>query len=384
MYGTVTDVLDIEMGAFCLFILVMILTKVTEGFGSEGERPDFKVVVISACLIVICDVATRVIESQAIPDSLVAVDLIINALYFACPGIMCFTWLLFAHKRLGWHRLWSRPTKVLLGLPCGVLLVATALTPWMGWLFCVEGGAYHRGPIYPLQFLILGFYFLSNLVMCLRAARSASNRWDRQGALTLSSFMLPPVLGLLLQVIMPGYPFDIAFITAAVLLVFMNLQNAEILHDHLTGINNRRRIESKLQDQLGSLGMGERLVLLMIDVNDFKAINDTYGHPEGDRALTLVAEALTSACGSLRTVIGRFGGDEFEVIWKPKRKDAANLPDLINATMLHLGLDHELPYDLTLSIGMAEETGPSNATPDELLKRADADLYRKKNRFHQR
>ncbi|MDD3486257.1 MAG: GGDEF domain-containing protein, partial [Atopobiaceae bacterium] len=299
MYGTVTDVLDIEIGAFCLFILIMVLTKVTEGFGSEGERLDFKVVVASACLIVVCDVATRVLESQTIPESLVAADLLINALYFLSPGIMCFTWLLFAHKRLGWHRLWSRPTKVLLGLPCGILAVAAVLSPWTGWLFYVSEGAYHRGPIYPLQFLVLGFYFLSNLVMCLRAARSAANRWDRQAALTLSSFMLPPILGLLLQVVLPGYPFDIAFITAAILLVFMNLQSAEILHDHLTGINNRRRIESKLQEQLGSLGMGERLVLLIIDVNDFKVINDTFGHPEGDRALKLVAKALTSTCGNL-------------------------------------------------------------------------------------
>ena len=59
----------------------------------------------------------------------------------------------------------------------------------------------------------------------------------------------------------------------------------------------------------------ERLLFLFIDVDDFKGINDVYGHDEGDRVLRIVAEALREVCAEHNASFGRYGGDEFTVAY---------------------------------------------------------------------
>ncbi len=85
------------------------------------------------------------------------------------------------------------------------------------------------------------------------------------------------------------------------------------LHDGLTGLANRALFGERMQHELARVGRGAQLAVLCVDLDDFKSINDTHGHAEGDRLLRQVAERLT-ACLRETDVVARFGADEFVVI----------------------------------------------------------------------
>ena len=116
----------------------------------------------------------------------------------------------------------------------------------------------------------------------------------------------------------------------------------------------------------------------MMDVDRFKVINDTYGHLEGDRALTTVSSVLKHACGPFkkRPYIARYGGDEFIIMLEGSENDLSALLESISAALAAFQ-SADAPYPLSLSIGVAKYR--AGMTPKELIAQADADLYGHKN-----
>lgn len=151
-------------------------------------------------------------------------------------------------------------------------------------------------------------------------------------------------------------------------------------HDTLSGVYNRRRFEQELRRELNAAGRKSRCsVVLLIDVDDFKAINDTYGHATGDAVIERLGQTLNRR---LRTgdVVARLGGDEFAILLRridvaTAMRMAGELQRLVSAQLTDV-LGTERATSLTLSIGLATVGGEAAArTVDELLHRADQALY---------
>jgi diguanylate cyclase (GGDEF)-like protein len=150
---------------------------------------------------------------------------------------------------------------------------------------------------------------------------------------------------------------------------------AQLLHlsesDGLTGLANYRRLHEVIASEIQRSGRTERpFALLLMDLDDFKSINDRFGHVTGNRALIRVAEALRATCRAVDTP-GRFGGDEFAMILpetdaSEARAIARRLHDRLSATQ-------EAPA-LSLSVGIAEYPR-DGGSGQALLERADRDLY---------
>jgi diguanylate cyclase (GGDEF)-like protein len=144
--------------------------------------------------------------------------------------------------------------------------------------------------------------------------------------------------------------------------------------DALTGVANRHTLFEVLARELAR---PELCGVLFADLDDFKAINDTYGHGAGDETLRVVAKRLSSAVREVDTV-ARVGGDEFVVVTSPLRSEGEALA--IGDRIPRL-LEEPVPFGrvsitVGLSVGIAFSTKDDDA--DTLLARADNAMYRAK------
>ncbi|MFC7531049.1 diguanylate cyclase [Actinoplanes sp. GCM10030250] len=146
--------------------------------------------------------------------------------------------------------------------------------------------------------------------------------------------------------------------------------------DSLTGLANRRTFDEWLGTTATAAAHGGApLALVMIDVDHFKNINDTWGHATGDRALRTVADALRAAAPGEDHLVARLGGDEFAVLLRAGPQEAIGYAEQARAVVMATdGLPGGPPQ---LSIGVA--VLPGHATTGEELQRvADAALYQAK------
>ncbi len=151
------------------------------------------------------------------------------------------------------------------------------------------------------------------------------------------------------------------------------------LHDPLTGLANRALLIDRIERELADLtDQGGVLAVLVIDLDEFKPINDRHGHAIGDQLLIAAAQVLVGAVRVSDTV-ARIGGDEFVVL--TRMPTAAETDALRTRVTQRLNTDittsgHHL--SLSASVGLATTRDPTT-TPQSLLHSADRDMYRTKN-----
>jgi two-component system cell cycle response regulator len=157
----------------------------------------------------------------------------------------------------------------------------------------------------------------------------------------------------------------------------------ESLTDELTGLHNRRGFLMLAEQQIKTARRnGMSIVLLFVDLDRFKQINDTYGHAEGDRALQETASVLRQSLRS-SDVVGRIGGDEFvglalSAVEGGDEAVRGRLQEALKKIRERPGR----PYQLTFSVGVLCSPADSEETMETLLARADELMYQEKHRRH--
>ncbi len=188
-------------------------------------------------------------------------------------------------------------------------------------------------------------------------------------------------------------PFDLSRRSDAVGLLTRNLQKLieesrsdhaalleQTLNDPLTGLGNRRMLESQLDVLIPlSRRLSCTVSAMMIDVDHFKAFNDHYGHPAGDVCLVDIAGVLKDTFRRETDVVVRLGGEEFLVLLINADKDEAwALADAMRAMIQALGIPHEyssVASVVTVSVGVATSPHGLLVDIDDMIAHADEALY---------
>ncbi|HEX5337984.1 MAG TPA: sensor domain-containing diguanylate cyclase [Gallionella sp.] len=160
--------------------------------------------------------------------------------------------------------------------------------------------------------------------------------------------------------------------------------NREATTDALTGAYNRRFFDDRYNSELGrAQRQNTALSLLLIDVDFFKAYNDSYGHIAGDRVLVAVVRALKSQLNRPTDVVVRYGGEEFAVILPDSGPEGSEaVAEKLRAAVSSLNIAHsgsQLCGHITISIGIATCQPGSTSNVTALLETADSALYRAKH-----
>lgn len=153
-------------------------------------------------------------------------------------------------------------------------------------------------------------------------------------------------------------------------------------HDELTGVLNRRGFDLALRGHIADNARhGPEGALLMLDLDNFKHHNDTFGHAVGDRILVAVGNALTDHLRE-SDAVGRLGGDEFMVLLRTGALEGAETVArmlLTHVTGHAQAVTGDSDHPITASIGIVCFAGAGNATAEELMDRVDQAMYVAKN-----
>lgn len=150
--------------------------------------------------------------------------------------------------------------------------------------------------------------------------------------------------------------------------------------DGLTGLANRRRFSAALQEWTRhSEDTGEPFILLVLDLDHFKSVNDGHGHAVGDACLRIFADTLQHAFPSPPDLPARLGGEEFAVLVGSGRlDDTVRRADVLRLALPEISCREGAGVPLYVSIGAARFDPERHIDPDELYREADAALYRAK------
>ncbi len=153
------------------------------------------------------------------------------------------------------------------------------------------------------------------------------------------------------------------------------------ISDPLTGIYNHNYFYKRLEEEFGRASRyGMPLSVVMMDVDNFKEINDTFGHRIGDKVLKKISNLLKRSVRA-SDLIARYGGEEFaEILTYTQKNGAAEEAERLRALVSELSFEEEnIDLKVTLSLGVAEYNPDNISNSGELVNRADKALYKAKN-----
>ncbi|MEE3472882.1 MAG: GGDEF domain-containing protein [Butyrivibrio hungatei] len=234
---------------------------------------------------------------------------------------------------------------------------------------------------FPLMFAVPSLYLIAGFIFSVAYAFRSELREEKRQYLVIGSVPLGVMAFGMIQVVALNAPTFCFGCTIMWLWFYIQNTKALISVDDLTHLNNRGQINRYLEQIRYS--EDSRVIILMIDIDKFKGINDRYGHAEGDRALVIVSDALRQTCDQINASVflGRYGGDEFTIIIQnPKDEDhTERLITLLRNNLAEKQQENSLPYELDVSIGYDEVTD-GNDSVYACMNRADEKLYIDKQR----
>lgn len=346
----------IEFDIFCIFMLCVILHRIFNNLDQGTENLGFRNVVISVLCGTLLDCLWEGYNGTLYKYSW-QINKAINFCVIIMVCVVAFLWLLYVEERL--HDRWenkSTKKRCLLLLPLFASIIMAILSITTDTVISLDqNNSIQYGKYYILIVLFPVTYLLYASAKILRHRKSTKNRQERGADLAMLYFLFLPMAGGILSAIRSDIPAVWPSCALPLFVIYINEQGYQISTDKLTGLNNRYKFDSYLDEILSQHKDSGNIYLFMCDIDYFKVVNDTYGHYEGDQALKETAVILKKICKTHDAFIARYGGDEFAIIaYFEDRDDAEALRSEIFKAFLVRNENTNKAYKISLSIGISQ------------------------------
>ena len=298
-----------------------------------------------------------------------------SSISYLATGVIGFLWCLYVDLHIYKNHARYRRNVRFVAIPLLIELVCVLYNLLgNGFVFSVSAdNVYSRGSFTVIGYLTVYLYFLYSIYLVYHSQEEGLNL----DFFPIFYFMGPCVIGAVVQFLYFGI--TSSWISVAVSLTFVQMQaySENISTDSLSGLYNRRYLDRilALKDHL----MQKSVYGIMMDVNDFKQINDLYGHSMGDQAIRVMGDILLKSVPDGGIPI-RFAGDEFVVLLVQDDPNAVfETMTEINRRLDVLNRSGAEPFKLSVSMGQAK-LDPSD--PETFLREMDERMYEEKRRYH--
>ena len=336
----------------------------------------YMIMTLTTMFLLVLDILSRFDGDST--SSYVLLNHIGNFLIFFFGPLLPSVWLMYVHINVFQN---EEKTKKLI-LPLFIINVvngfAVILTQFFDWYYYIdENNFYHRGPYFLIPGIVLVILVLISFYLLVRNRELISRKYFY----SLILFALLPFIGIILQIFFYGLSIAINSVTLSMLIVFLNIQNHNIYIDYLTGINNRKKLDSYLKKKILNATEKKTFSAIMTDLNNFKLINDKFGHDEGDKALQDFVRLLKNSLRS-NDFIARYGGDEFCIVLDTNNEMVLEeIIRRINTCVELYNNSGEQPYQLGFSMGYAIYEYSTHMRVEEFQKLIDVRLYENKQAY---
>ena len=380
-----TDYLGLYIltNVFCIALVTIAAIHSRVGIGAMVSQRRFAACMYVLVVFFASDTIWYAMDCGALPQVWTA-SMLLKSVYFLSATLAGFIWFLYMGSLTRPRFLSSRRNTWLAGILVWIhlaLIIANWFSPI---LFGIDDSfVYFRGPFFSIQYVFVYCYLLLASCHALYKATRPENYIDRARYVIISLFPVLPAISGILQLFYWRIPFNCVAFTLGVVIVYLTELGQQISQEPLTQLANRKQFMRVLDQHMDAHRNDGMLYLFMIDIDRFKAINDTLGHVEGDRAIIHVGEALKNAVNELRrrATLARYGGDEFAIIALFENpNEAEQLKQQIIREIAAKNAETESPYELGLSIGIAQCTSDMRLAKD-LINAADEALYQEKQRL---
>ena len=299
------------------------------------------------------------------------INYVFTVIYFLLNGLVPLLW--FKYMYIFSDTSPKKSISQITAIPYLLYLILIFINCFTDILFSINSNnQYQREDGFWLIVILNMTYILASVVVIILAI--TRNRGFRSEGKHILLGMLLVALGIVLQLYFWEDSFILLTFLLFMLIVFLRFQNLEMLVDPLTGLGNRRRMQLYI-DKLSRKRKGE-FSAIVFDIDDFKDINDLYGHIYGDRVLIVISKILEKSAGNKKITCIRYGGDEFIVI-TPKEEVNEFIAKF--KKLLSEFNDHkEFPSKIDVSIGVSEFTVNSEINMEYIINTADKLMYEKK------
>ena len=308
-----------------------------------------------------------------------------KTMFLVFLNLAVFAWVGYSETEMGNREFNDVDQMKVAFLPILFILVVVCTNGYTKVIFDIDvHGRYHMEDLFQAQMGIYVFYTGITGIRMLGKAMYESDPTKKSQMLQIGSFPMSFLLSWLLKILIGDeFPVICVFVTLWLLFVFVGSTSEQVSTDKLTQIHNRQNLLTYIDTKIHM--HEDRLFLIMMDIDYFKRINDTYGHQEGDQALIRTANALKSAAQSMtrRPYLARYGGDEFMVVAEAENiEEIRALCEEIQDQLDYFGSWSEKKYQMSLSIGIAE--WQEGMKQKDLIEAADQTLYRVKEEHHKK
>lgn len=355
-------------GAFLVLFLLLYRIRIAQT--NQFDEKAYNFMLIVTFIATINETLSFIIDAH--PGFIFHIlQYISNTISSASSGIIGYCWCLFVEYHI--HRNFKRIKKKsrILAVP---LIIATILIfinlLGTGIIFDIsKENVYTRGPMNFILYIFVFVYYIESIY----TVQKAKNDSILVEFFPIYYFVVPCMIGTIIQGLFFGIAVGWLCVAIAFILIYIEFQISNSFIDDLSGLYNRKYMNhylNKLQNDKPKHVYG-----FLLDVNDFKVINDTYGHLSGDRAIIHIGQILQNTVGNGCVAI-RMGGDEFVIFAILKsNEEALALKKHIEQNVRQFNIHSKEPFHLSFSIGIAKYSG----NIDTFLSAMDDSMYEAKN-----
>ena len=367
------------VNVFCMLTALVILSKISYNVGSEHENRYFRGMTLCFLGFVLLELLWVLIEGGVIaaPRTLGSLFKIIDTVLIP---FMVYHWFWFAEIKFRSNIVGSWMARIITLIPFIVLVVCYFISIFNGMVFSIgPEGELVPGPLVGLTGIVDNIYGIAIIIHAAILLVKEKAPYRRRTYVTMIVFILLCTTGGIIDAVVQNTPVMPLANAFAFIFLFANLQETQIYNDALTGLNNRRRADEYILESIPSASEEMPLYLFVLDVDNFKSINDSLGHLEGDRALRAVARGIANAADEYHGFASRWGGDEFVVVASGQGE---NFPQSVISTLKgrisQSAEEAGITYPLDASVGFVKCTTPQSKMSD-LIAKADKMLYEQKS-----